>query len=85
MASNWQLQGAKAELSALIRAAEAEGPQTITRNGKPVAIVLSHTDYERISRREQARRGSLVDFLSSWPQLEIPHRDREDTGRTIDL
>jgi prevent-host-death family protein len=85
MNSRWQLQGAKAELSALIRAAETNGPQTITRNGKPVAIVLSQTDYERISRQARARTGSLLDFFASWPELEIPNRDRTDTGRTIGL
>ena len=36
----WQLQEAKNRFSEVINAAEHEGPQTITRHGKPVAVVV---------------------------------------------
>lgn len=77
----WQVQEAKADLSALIRAAEDEGPQTITRNGKVVAVVLSRGAFDRLTRAERARKGSLLDFFSSWPPFEVPERDRSDVGR----
>ena len=85
MKPSWQVQEAKAELSSLIRVAETDGPQTITRNGKPVALVLSLADYEHMARRARAREGSLLDFFASWPALEVPRRESRDTGRTIDL
>jgi len=81
----WQVQKAKADLSGLIRAAHDDGPQTITRHGEAVAVVLSADDYEQIRRREHARRGSLLDFFSTWPSLDIPRRDRTDVGREVNL
>lgn len=38
--STWQLQEAKNRLSEVIHAAQRLGPQTITRHGEPVAIVV---------------------------------------------
>jgi prevent-host-death family protein len=84
MSQTWQVQKAKADLSSLIRAAETNGPQTITRNGKPVAVVVAQSDFERLSRHEH-RDGTLLEFFASWPDLSIPARDRDDTGRSIDL
>jgi prevent-host-death family protein len=86
MASSvWQVQEAKADLSSLIRAAEASGPQTITRSGKPVAVVVSSTDFETLTRIKSARQGSLLDFFAAWPPIEIPARDSDDVGRAIDF
>jgi prevent-host-death family protein len=38
--SIWQLQEAKNRLSEVIHAAQNQGPQTITRHGEPVAMVI---------------------------------------------
>lgn len=38
--STWQLQEAKNRLSEVIHAAQSQGPQTITRHGVPVAMVI---------------------------------------------
>jgi prevent-host-death family protein len=38
--STWQLQEAKNRLSEVIYAAQSLGPQTITRHGEPVAMVV---------------------------------------------
>ena len=85
MERRWQVQEAKAELSSLIRAAETDGPQTITRSGRPVAVVIAQGDFERLIRRERAPAGTLVDFLGTWPGFETPARDRSDAGREVDL
>ncbi len=69
----WQIKEAKADLSALIRVAETAGPQTITRNGIPVVVVLSQADYETLHRIKTARSGPLLAFFQSCPApLEIP-------------
>jgi hypothetical protein len=57
----------------------------ITRNGKPVAMVLSISDFEDLKRVHRARRGSLLDFFNTWPEVDIPRRDPADVGREIDL
>jgi prevent-host-death family protein len=75
--SAWQVQEAKAELSALIKAAEVS-PQIITRHGKPIAVVISHAEYHRLRRRQNSQ--PLLSLLRSWPEFEIPERDRTDTG-----
>jgi prevent-host-death family protein len=42
----WQLQEAKNRFSEVISAAEQHGPQTITRHGHPVALVVPVTSAE---------------------------------------
>ncbi len=82
MKAEWQVQEAKAELSAVIKAAQKE-PQVITRHGKPVAVVLSYEQYD--SLRQLKARPRLFDFLRTWPEFEIPERDQTDFGRDVIL
>ena len=64
----WQIKDARAHLSEVIAKAESEGPQTITRNGKRVAVVVSVKEWERRNRR----RGDLVEFFANSPLREEP-------------
>lgn len=68
----WQLQEAKAKFSLLVDKALSEGPQTVTRRGKEVVVVLSAEDYKRL----EERRPSLLEVLMSGPEgeLELPER-----------
>ncbi len=61
----WQLQAARANLSDVVNAA-ARAPQHITRNGKPVAVVLSAEEHRRLARPHQ----SLVEFFQQSPWAE---------------
>lgn len=81
---DWQLQDAKANFSQVVNRAIEDGPQQITRHGHAAAVLLSKRDFDRLVAR---KRGSLVDFLQRSPLkgVEIPSRDRSDTGREIDL
>jgi prevent-host-death family protein len=54
---------AKAHLSEVVRDAEREGPQQITVHGRPVAVVLSRADYERLAHTGE----SLVEFVRRSP------------------
>jgi prevent-host-death family protein len=58
----WTLASAKARLSELVESAQA-GPQTITRHGKPVAIIVSTEEWTR----KTARKGTLAEFLLASP------------------
>ena len=58
----WTLAGAKARLSEVVDRAQA-GPQIITRNGRPTAIVVSVAEWER----KTVRKGTLAEFLLSSP------------------
>ena len=63
MTRTWALQDAKNRFSEVVNRAGNEGPQTITRRGKPTAVVLSMQDY----RRSTARKGDLVSFFRNSP------------------
>ena len=60
---HWQIREAKARLSEVIKQAEHEGPQEITLHGKPVAVILSHKQYEKLIDTDE----SLVDFMRRSP------------------
>lgn len=59
----WQLQEAKSRLSEVVKGAEREGPQEITVHGRPVAVVLSRADYDRLAGTGE----SLVAFMRRSP------------------
>lgn len=61
----WQLQEAKSKLSLVINLAVSESPQLITRNGKPVAYIVSAEDYER------EHKPSMLEVLQSCPHKDI--------------
>lgn len=79
----WQLQDAKNRFSALVKAAEQEGPQIITVHGREKAVLLSAEEYQRLKRRE----GSLLEFFqhSPWAETEIDITRSRDTGREVEL
>jgi prevent-host-death family protein len=51
----WQMQGAKARMSELIKCAQTQ-PQDITVHGKSAAVVLSRATFDRLTQTQ----GSLV-------------------------
>lgn len=59
----WQLQKAKDHFSELVDEALLKGPQTVTRHGTPVVVVVSIAEF----RRRRVPKGSLVDFFRRSP------------------
>jgi prevent-host-death family protein len=72
----WTLVRAKARLSKLVDSAQA-GPQTITRYGKPVAVIVSAETWAH----KTARQGTLAEFLLASP---LRGADLELEPRTMD-
>ncbi|WP_136616509.1 MULTISPECIES: type II toxin-antitoxin system Phd/YefM family antitoxin [Mesorhizobium] len=60
--TNWTVAGAKAQFSEVIERAQSS-PQTITRNGKPIVVVVSAEEW----LRKAARKGTLAEFLLNSP------------------
>jgi prevent-host-death family protein len=89
MGNTWQVREAKSRFSELIERAEKEGPQTITKHGKPSAVVVSMAEYERLGKANA--KPDFVDFLlNSGPKFddfeaEFDVSRSKDTGRNIDL
>lgn len=80
---SWQLQDAKNRFSAVVKAAEKEGPQVITVHGQEKAVVLSTEAYQRLVQRK----GGLLEFFqnSPWAKNDIDIARSKDTGREVDL
>jgi len=79
---DWQLQEAKQRLSELVRAAETDGVQYITRHGEAVVAVVSLAELERMKGRAPTFKELLREppFVDDW-ELERS----KDTGRDVDL
>lgn len=75
--ATWQLQHAKNRFSELVEAALREGPQEITRHGKPVAVVLSRDEYERLA--DASSKPSLAKYLLDAPRIGL-----EEMGIDLD-
>ena len=60
---NWTVAEAKASFSELIETARVRGPQTITKNGRTAAIVVSPDEWQRKTERI----GTLADFFAASP------------------
>lgn len=58
----WTVARAKSQLSEVIERAQS-APQTITRNGKPSAVVVSVEEWQR----KTVRKGTLAEFLLASP------------------
>jgi prevent-host-death family protein len=82
LSGTWTLAGAKARFSEVIDHAQA-GPQTITRNGKPSAVIVSAEEWAR----KTVRKGTLAEFLLSSPlrgsDLELERQ--RDAPRDVTL
>ena len=59
----WQMQTAKARFSELMKQAAEHGPQEITLHGRPVAVVISREEFDRLS----GGAASLVEFMQQSP------------------
>lgn len=77
----WQLQAAKQHFSELVEHARKDGPQVVTKHGKPSVVVIPVEEYRRL-RGEP----SLVDFIRQAPDFDLLGLERaSDTGRQVDL
>ena len=80
----WQMQDAKARLSEVIKLAEHDGPQEITLHGRPVAVLLSRAEFEKLSGRGQ----SFVEFIQNSPLYgldEITFEREQTLSRDVSL
>jgi prevent-host-death family protein len=77
----WQLQQAKAKFSEVVQKAMDEGPQTVTRHGKPTVVVLSAEQFELMKKRQI----DLKDLLPLLAPEEVEIERKRDRPRRIDL
>ena len=79
----WTVAEAKAKFSEVIDHAQAQGPQTITRNGRQAVVVVAAEEWERKTRRS----GSLAEFFATSPLSgsKLKTKRSRSTLRTTDL
>ncbi len=80
----WQVQEAKQRFSELVQRTLDDGPQTVTRNGKEVVVVIAADEYRRQRRKEENLR--FLDFLSRMPEVPEEFLERQrDFPRDVDF
>ena len=65
--SRWSVQDAKNRFSELVDAAR-EKPQTVTKRGKPVVIVVAAKEYDRLRRLDKQKAITFSEHLLNIPQ-----------------
>jgi prevent-host-death family protein len=80
----WQLQEAKQRFSELVRRAEEEGPQTVTRRGEEVVVVVPAGEWRRLSEEKPDFKEFLMGAPEALELLEI-RRPPEDYPRGAEL
>jgi len=76
----WTVAAAKAKFSEVIKRAQSDGPQTITRSGRTAVVIVAAEEWDRKTKRI----GNLADFFASSPlrgsglmARRVKHRPRE--------
>jgi prevent-host-death family protein len=59
----WSVAQAKARFSEVLDRAISQGPQAITRNGRPAVVIVSVEEWTR----KTARKGTLAEFFAHSP------------------
>lgn len=79
----WQVQEAKAKFSQLIKETVSSGYQTITKNGEPVAYVVSKEEFELYLKPQK----SLLEVFDQcpYPEIDLDIKRSKDTMREIEL
>lgn len=88
--NTWQIQEAKNHFSEVVSQACAQGAQTITKHGKPVAVVVAIAEFQNQPKAPAKKKPSLYELLRSCPCPEIAtyieqSRKTKYYGRTLDL
>lgn len=67
MDRTWSITEARNKLSEVVDATLSEGPQTITRRGVEVAVVISHEEYRKLRLRQM----TLMEFFRASPLVGV--------------
>ena len=59
----WSLQDAKNKFSEVVKEAQKEGPQVVTKRGIEVIIILSMEDYKKLTKPQT----NIVEFFRKSP------------------
>ena len=72
----WTVAQAKAKFSEVIDLAQSRGPQTVTRNGRTVVVVVAAKEWEREDQTQRQSCGVLCCLSAAW----IPFENQASSG-----
>jgi prevent-host-death family protein len=75
----WPVQDAKNQLSQVIELARSEGPQTITRHGRPVVVVVDAAEFNKLCSPNE----TPLEFFSRFKGAGLKLARRKDLPRVI--
>ena len=79
--THWQVQEAKQRFSEVLRRAQSDGPQVITRHGEEVAVILDATEFHKLTDEAP----DFKEFLRAGPPFDDLDLSRPaDRPREID-
>jgi prevent-host-death family protein len=76
----WSLQSAKNQLNLVIELAQTEGPQTITRRGKPMAVVVEANEFNKFRGPKE----TTLEFFLRFKGVARGLSRRKDLPRKIE-
>jgi prevent-host-death family protein len=80
---SWPVQDAKARFSEMLDLAAAEGPQTVTRRGVEIAVLVPIEEWKRLNSRPSA---GWIGFLTApEPKLDLTGHIPKRRGRGVRL
>jgi prevent-host-death family protein len=77
----WPLQDAKNQFSQVVELAQTEGPQTVTRHGEPVAVIVSADEFKKMARPKE----NVVEFFAPLKGSGIGLGRHRDLPRKLKL
>ena len=77
----WPLQDAKNQFSQVVELARTEGPQAVTRHGRPVAVIVSADQFKTLSRPKE----SILEFFAPLRGSGIRLKRHRDFPRKLKL
>ena len=89
MESKYTISEAKNRLPSIVHSVERGPAVKLTRRGRPVAILLSIKEYEKLMRKNVGFWNALTNFRKQAGELGISENDFEgirdhSSGRTVD-
>ena len=92
MKAQYTIAEAKNKLPSIVHSVEKGSPVRLTRHGRPVAVLLSVSQYEKLSRGMAGYWEALKSFRNQMKEEEVQISDAdfenlrdESQGREIDL
>ena len=74
----WAVQDAKNQFSQLVELAVTEGPQTVTKHGRPVVVVVDAEEYKKLERPKE----TFFEFFAPFKGSGVKFVRRKDLPPT---